>query len=334
MTGAGAPYFCSEACRDAWIVEDGGYGPALAEAIMAVERADAAARAAQARVQGRTPNSNRGGKQVEAVVELEKILMNEAPEEAEELEATRRNRTRPEITKEQLDQAWNCVEAWATKKRGRSGPPIPFALDEGELDIARFAVSAIVHKQREADRLDYPSSIKGTGFAANSLPVQDPDSPIALILPTNAGTPASLTVIPPSQLGNSPLTASELTFERLLSLQDSELANVRMRQYLLRAHLRVCAFLGAALPPQLRPHVGIVRQLLARETGNAFGIWESDETNGRAHENEDKDNAKRVEEDTRDPREREMFGWGVWVSASMFNHCESPICALRPGLLC
>ncbi|EIW79553.1 SET domain-containing protein [Coniophora puteana RWD-64-598 SS2] len=222
--GAGAPYFCGEACRDAWIV----------------------------------------------VAQIEQILADEAPEEHEEQLGITKNGTRPEMAKEQLDRAWGRVEAWTKAKYGRSGPPLPFALDEGELDIARFAVSAIVRRHQEAD---------------------------------------------------PPFAEPELAISRLLSLQDSELANVRMRPYLLRAHLRVCAFLGAALPPPLRAHVGVVRQLLARETGNAFGIWEGDQLpEGRISIGDSEKEA----EDTRDMREREMFGWGVWVSASLFNHSCAP----------
>ncbi|OJA17601.1 hypothetical protein AZE42_01222 [Rhizopogon vesiculosus] len=85
----------------------------------------------------------------------------------------------------------------------------------------------------------------------------------------------------------------------VLDLQSSELSNVQLRPYVLLAHLRVHAFLCHSLPKHLRQYIPIVRALLARDTGNSFGIWDGD----------DRD---------------EMLGWGVWVSASYFNHSKNP----------
>jgi SET and MYND domain-containing protein len=84
----------------------------------------------------------------------------------------------------------------------------------------------------------------------------------------------------------------------VLDLQSGELSNFRLRPYVLLAHLRVYAFLCHSLPKHLRVYVPTVRALLARDTGNAFGIWDGD----------DRD---------------EMLGWGVWVSASYFNHSKN-----------
>ncbi|KAH7882983.1 SET domain-containing protein [Phlebopus sp. FC_14] len=88
-------------------------------------------------------------------------------------------------------------------------------------------------------------------------------------------------------------------WSELLDLQTNEVFNVQMRPYILSAHLRIYAFLCNVLPNYLRPYVSTVRDVLARDTGNAFGIW---------------DGGKRDE----------MLGWGIWVSASYFNHSCAP----------
>ncbi|KAG2347246.1 SET domain-containing protein [Suillus weaverae] len=85
----------------------------------------------------------------------------------------------------------------------------------------------------------------------------------------------------------------------VLDLQSSELSNVSLRPYILAAHLRVYAFLCHWLPKHLRMYVPTSRNILARDTGNAFGIWDGD---------------------SRD----EMLGWGLWVGASYFNHSCCP----------
>lgn len=88
-------------------------------------------------------------------------------------------------------------------------------------------------------------------------------------------------------------------WSHLLHLQDNELANIRERPYILSAHLRIYAFLCNALPKHLKPYLSSIRDILARDTGNAFGIWDGDHRD-------------------------EMLGWGMWTSASYFNHSMSP----------
>ncbi|KAG1769841.1 SET domain-containing protein [Suillus occidentalis] len=65
------------------------------------------------------------------------------------------------------------------------------------------------------------------------------------------------------------------------------------------AHLRVYAFLRHSLPMHLKSYVLMARIMLARDTGNAFGIWDGDSKD-------------------------EMVGWGLWVGASYFNHSCCP----------
>ncbi|KAG2159270.1 SET domain-containing protein [Suillus bovinus] len=97
---------------------------------------------------------------------------------------------------------------------------------------------------------------------------------------------------------SSIITTSDL-WKEVLDLQSSELPNVSLRPYILAAHLRVYAFLCYSLPKHLRQYVPTVRHILARDTGNAFGIWDGD---------------------NRD----EMLGWGLWAGASYFNHSCCP----------
>jgi len=88
-----------------------------------------------------------------------------------------------------------------------------------------------------------------------------------------------------------------------LTLQQNELAHILSRPYILATHTRIYQFLRAALMdvPEFAAYVGdggaSIRGVLSRDAGNSFGIWE-EVTGGEA----------------------EMFGWGIWVDASFFNH--------------
>ncbi|KAH0831129.1 hypothetical protein J3R83DRAFT_13696 [Lanmaoa asiatica] len=88
------------------------------------------------------------------------------------------------------------------------------------------------------------------------------------------------------------------SWSKLLNLQTNELRNIQTRPYMLTAYLRIYVFLSNALPKYLRKYIFTVREVLSRDTGNAFGIWDGD-------------------------RRDEMMGWGIWVSASYFNHSAS-----------
>jgi SET and MYND domain-containing protein len=100
-----------------------------------------------------------------------------------------------------------------------------------------------------------------------------------------------------ANLTTSSVISSPDLWAEVLDLQSSELSNVSLRPYILTAHLRVYAFLCHSLPTHLRLYVLTARNILARDTGNAFGIWDGD---------------------SRD----EMLGWGLWVGASYFNHSK------------
>ena len=101
-------------------------------------------------------------------------------------------------------------------------------------------------------------------------------------------------VAPSDPISSTMRDRSEL-WTQLCDLQTSELWNIRTRPYMLTAHLRVYVFLSNVLPKYLRRYLSTIRELLARDTGNAFGIWDGD-------------------------RRDEMLGWGIWINASYFNH--------------
>jgi hypothetical protein len=111
--------------------------------------------------------------------------------------------------------------------------------------------------------------------------------------------------------GNMALAPSYLT------LQQNELSHILSRPYILATHTRIYQFLRTALMDvaEFATYIGdgsaSVRGVLNRDTGNSFGIWE--EVTGE---------------------EREMFGWGIWVDASFFNHSSSSISSpcLSPGV--
>ncbi|KAG2133693.1 SET domain-containing protein [Suillus clintonianus] len=102
-----------------------------------------------------------------------------------------------------------------------------------------------------------------------------------------------------ANLAVSSIISTSNPWAEFLGLQSSELSNVRMRPYIFAAHLRLYAFLCHSLPQHLKPYASMVRGVLARDTGNAFGIWDGDSKD-------------------------EMLGWGLWVGASYFNHSCYP----------
>ena len=100
----------------------------------------------------------------------------------------------------------------------------------------------------------------------------------------------------------------------ILSLQQNELPHTLQRPYILPTHIRVFQFLRAALSCILEMEAYIsmadngdnwIRKILSRDAGNSFGIWEQ------------------VYSETRNGGDPEMFGWGIWVDGSFFNHSRS-----------
>ncbi|KAJ3784779.1 hypothetical protein GGU10DRAFT_333651 [Lentinula aff. detonsa] len=104
---------------------------------------------------------------------------------------------------------------------------------------------------------------------------------------------------------SSPDSCTTGTWSQVLQLQDNELVYTQARPYALASHLCVYLFLRRALwfnIPILRPYLetsDTVRDLLARDQGNAFGLFE-------------------VAGDS------EMLGYAIFNLGSYFNHDCSP----------
>lgn len=102
---------------------------------------------------------------------------------------------------------------------------------------------------------------------------------------------------------NSISEAQEVELFKLL--QSSEREKVEKYPYLLISYINVYKFVRLVVPDCLLPYVtpANVRGIIGRNLTNAFGIW-----------------SPITEED----EEREFFGFGVYASASYFNHSCSP----------
>lgn len=96
-------------------------------------------------------------------------------------------------------------------------------------------------------------------------------------------------------------------------LQSSEKEKVEKYPYLLISYINVYKFVRLVVPDCLLPYVtpNNIRGIIGRNLTNAFGIW-----------------SPITEED----EEREFFGFGVYASASYFNHsCDPNIQKTRVG---
>jgi hypothetical protein len=105
-------------------------------------------------------------------------------------------------------------------------------------------------------------------------------------------------------------------WQDLLKLQDTEIHTIRTHPEMLASFIRVYGLLkhiigstksspNSALLEALRSHVLSPREtraFVARDHSNAFGIWEQAGNDG----------------------ESEMLGWGMFISASFFNHGMFP----------
>lgn len=141
-----------------------------------------------------------------------------------------------EVTQDAIEQAWKHVDELVASKARLAAHCVALDLEDAELDIARFLVSAIV-RRHVSERL-----------GSNTEGIVDSDA-----------------------------HRNYTSWSHFLRLQNNELANVRERRYILSAHLRIYAFLCNALPKYLLPYIPTtVRDVLARDTGNAFGIWDGD----------------------------------------------------------
>ncbi|EGW34895.1 uncharacterized protein SPAPADRAFT_47961 [Spathaspora passalidarum NRRL Y-27907] len=89
------------------------------------------------------------------------------------------------------------------------------------------------------------------------------------------------------------------------TLQSTELEKVRKYPYLLYSYINIYKFLKLTVSEQLQPYINTdeIRCIIGRNLSNAFGIWS----------------------EVSDPKEdKEFLGFGVYPSASFFNHSCAP----------
>jgi hypothetical protein len=182
----------------------------------------------------------------------------------------------------------------------------------GIRDRASKAIDAATRKMKKLkqppDHADVDPRPETAWKFAESLPIQSCIYLDEIELPIARLVSSALVSIylNSSSFGNMALAPSYLT------LQQNELSHILSRPYILATHTRIYQFLRTALMdvPEFATYIGdgsvSVRGVLNRDTGNSFGIWE--EVTGE---------------------EREMFGWGIWVDASFFNHSSSSISSPR-----
>ncbi len=204
------------------------------------------------------------------------------------------------ITVEFVDKVWSLAEGFFVDNKKQSKSALKAALNEFELDTARFILDGLASKVVEDVYLSEQFTPHNTSNTATRGPGRWPD---------------------------------------FLDLQNNELAYIRQNPYILASHVRIYRFLrelvsvyfsSLALKKSHQPicfqtdinhlvslrsnatkvlmdHLStssFVRALLGRDPGNVFGIWEM----------------------TPDDQDSEMFGWGAYIFGSYFNHGKrSPV---------
>ncbi|KAH7915944.1 hypothetical protein BJ138DRAFT_1053859, partial [Hygrophoropsis aurantiaca] len=200
----------------------------------------------------------------------------------------------------------SLAKAFRSVKKGKSNIPSPCDLDTalGEPEITKESIDKT---WAAADKFIGSKSILAA--YCTTTPLEDMELEIARFI---ASAIVQRYIIdsasgPKSKMDHIPTPTYDL-WESFLQLQDNELANIGSRPHLLPIHIRIYAFLSFVLPAHLKSYVqSTVRAVLARDPGNSFGIWE-----GEGGE--------------------EMFGWGMWTSASYFNHnCTPNVQKTRQG---
>ncbi|TFK20059.1 SET domain-containing protein [Coprinopsis marcescibilis] len=209
-----------------------------------------------------------------------------------------------DVTKENMEEAWRLAEETFSKPKtilsalrelGRSSVSSDNGvfLTEFEADSARFILDGLFTRTFQA----MPSA------------------------PSSSETSSS---------GDRNDSAFNIgSWNDLLELQVLELDNIRSRPSLLASFIRVYGFVkyiisstsGPSGPPIEASSLGgvllglvsnsnVVRDILARDHSNVFGIWEQAE----------------------DDVDCEMLGWGMFVFGAYFNHdCEPTIVKKREG---
>ncbi|TFL00298.1 hypothetical protein BDV98DRAFT_594085 [Pterulicium gracile] len=220
------------------------------------------------------------------------------------------------ITQDLIDEAW--AEARNSKGKGKK-----VKLEELEVDMARFAAMAVVRRYLE----DISSTTESSPSSSESSP--SPPQPSL-----SSPGPSPFSPDPPS-FRPHPLTSPLPTWVQFTSVQSNELPCLQTRPYLLSTYTRIFTFLRSALQPikGLRKYLEgeeTVRGVFGRDSGNAFGIWEGlGDGDGKGNGGGEGE-GEGGEGGSGHDKEREMFGWAMYVSGSYFNHSCSPNLRKRP----
>lgn len=252
--------------------------------------------------------------------------------------------TSADVSESNIDSAWKMAEILASnlKKPSKilevleewnaaSAEDPRELLTEFEADCARFVLDGIVRQALQTQVAVAVTASPQTALGSTSA-----------IDPHSGSTAATLPNAKPTGL-----------WQDLLHLQNNELQHIRSKPYMLGVFIRVYLFLQyivrTAKPVQRELREGqvfslngdtaflkhpafletlgmflgatdSVRAILARDHGNVFGIWEKglphSEDGGREGEREGSGD------------DGEMFGWGMYVFGSYFNHGESLLCGI------
>ncbi|KAF9238974.1 SET domain-containing protein [Melanogaster broomeanus] len=186
----------------------------------------------------------------------------------------------------------NSEEIQITAGRGEAQAMLQAAIEPGDTPVNQTMVDQV---WATAEALITSKAHLTSYFS--TLNLEDTELEIARLLASAVVRRYSSDHLDPS--GPASQSIPHNCWSQLLDLQINELPNVQRRPFMLPTHFRIFAFLCNALPKYLQPYMDTIREVLARDTGNSFGIWDGD-------------------------RRDDMMGWGIWISASYFNHSCAP----------
>jgi hypothetical protein len=260
-------WFCAESCRHEWLkkyqVGTGEGGLWFLEVLSMLEK-----HASEGPVRGNGSNTIPGGDVFDFL-------------DSEDIKPER-------ITVEFVDSVWSLAEGFSVDDKKPSRSALKVALNEFELDTARFILDGLASKVVEdvysSEQLTaHNTATRGPGRWPDFLNLQNNELAYVhqnpYILASHVRIYRLLRELVSLVLKKShqrPIGKFQTDTNDLVSRR-SNATKVLMN------HLSTSSF---------------VRALLGRDPGNVFGIWEI----------------------TPDDQDSEMFGWGAYVFGSSFNH--------------
>ncbi|TFK50366.1 SET domain-containing protein [Heliocybe sulcata] len=280
----GGLWFCGEECKEEWMKDD--------EDGLAMEVYEAIDREGAKAMKFKPPADSKPSNSKQDVLSIEEFVPDNLQAE--------------DLTQELLDDIWAKVETTARlyfgeppssgKSRGKRKMPIVPLGDEHDIDLARFVASGLISVHRDNHRAPCtspPSSVATT-------PPRSP-TPSSIESASEPDESSSLPLVSTAEASGSP----SASWPGFLSLQPNELSALRSSPNQLSQWIQVYLFLASIFVGHpLHPLIldpSYTCAIFNRDAGNSFGIWQLPYMD-----------------------ESEMFGWGVWVDASYFNHSCSP----------